>query len=605
MSEQPFSTVPLAMERETTIQSLFKLPEIVFSIPPYQRAYAWEAREAVKDRKQVCQFLDDLQEHPKEGDRKSYFLGHFLFERGMKVGNDYFIIDGQQRLTTVVIFFSCISRELAERKRGGEQLNTPNGGEVDPDSLRRTYVMDEEQGRKLHTVGYDDDDFRSLLMHGDSPMLPKRSSGARLMEAFEYMAKRMHDVESTAELIRWVELVETAVVTTFEVKSKEQSTQIFAFQNDRGKDLTNLEKLKAYLMHVVYVHSPERIEKESIEDVERKYAEIYQLAEEIRTLKEDQVLAHHLTAFLAWTDNPVDLLKKELKKQKVGAARVEWIREFCGQLLQSFQNVKQVEGLQYGSAQHERLIGDVLHLNAGKSWPLLIKLMYYHAHELAQVSEVLRLMEITLYKLEFMDRKHTNYLPNMANSYQGNVKTLEGELRWASQKGFKYYWEFNDGIREFLERPSQYDRRTRYMLWKYENHLRANERGVYHLSLQEYLNETEGQSLDGSIEHIMPQQPENLVHSDVFKMQYLNSLGNLVLMTRGRNSSLKNKLPLEKAESLEYTTPYLSQQAVVKTIRQVRGWGEEEIKERKKTIVDFAIKYWRVGEELSAQPSQV
>ena len=600
MNEHPIYSTP-TMERETTIQSLFSLPDIVFSIPPYQRAYAWEARETEKYRKQVCQFLDDLQEHPKEGDRKSYFLGHFLFERGTNVGNEYFIIDGQQRLTTVVIFFSCISRELAERKLGGEQLKTTDGSEVDPDSLRRAYVMDEEQGRKLHTVGYDDDDFRSLLMQGDSPMLPKRSSGARLKDAFEFMAKRMHDVESTAELIRWVELVETAVVTTFEVKSKEQSTQIFAFQNDRGKDLTNLEKLKAYLMHVVYVHSPERIEKESIEDVERKYAEIYQLAEEIRTLKEDQVLAHHLTAFLVWTDNPVDLLKKELKKQKGGAARVEWIREFCGQLLQSFLNVKQVEGLQYGSAQHERLIGDVLQLDAGKSWPLLIKLMYYHANEMARASEVLRLMEITLYKLEFMDRKHTNYLPNIANRYTGNMKNLEVELQHVSQKGFKYYWEFNDGFRDYLGRSFHYDKRARYLLWKYENHLRADERGVHHLSLQEYLNETEGQTLDGSIEHIMPQHPEKHVHSEEFKQQWLNNLGNLVLMTRGRNSSLKNKLPLEKAESLEYTTPYLSQQAVVKTILQVRDWGEDEIRERKKLIVKFALNYWRVGEGSSTQ----
>lgn len=41
----------------------------------------------------------------------------------------------------------------------------------------------------------------------------------------------------------------------------------------------------------------------------------------------------------------------------------------------------------------------------------------------------------------------------------------------------------------------------------------------------------------------MPNDPENLAHTEEFKRDYLHNLGNLVLMTRGWNSSLKNKLP--------------------------------------------------------------
>ena len=104
------------------------------------------------------------------------------------------------------------------------------------------------------------------------------------------MAKQMLEEKSTAELIRWMELVASAVVTTFEVRSKEQATQIFAFQNDRGKDLTNLEKLKAYLMHVVYVQSSLGIQRESIKDVEDKFSDIYRLTESIKSLNEDDVL---------------------------------------------------------------------------------------------------------------------------------------------------------------------------------------------------------------------------------------------------------------------------------------------------------------------------
>ena len=47
------------MKRLTTIKELFQEENILFSIPPYQRAYSWEVD---KDRKQVRQFLNDIKE---------------------------------------------------------------------------------------------------------------------------------------------------------------------------------------------------------------------------------------------------------------------------------------------------------------------------------------------------------------------------------------------------------------------------------------------------------------------------------------------------------------------------------------------------------------
>ncbi|HMZ95276.1 MAG TPA: DUF262 domain-containing protein, partial [Chitinophagales bacterium] len=74
-----------------SIQQLFKNSDCV-RIPAYQRAYSW-------GDKQCSQFLEDLLE--QKG--KKYYLGQFLFE---KDGNTLFIIDGQQRLTTTILFLS-------------------------------------------------------------------------------------------------------------------------------------------------------------------------------------------------------------------------------------------------------------------------------------------------------------------------------------------------------------------------------------------------------------------------------------------------------------------------------------------------------------------
>lgn len=92
-----------------SIQQLFKSSESV-RIPAYQRAYSWE-------KKQCTQFLEDLLE--QKG--KKYYLGQFLFE---KDGNTLFIIDGQQRLTTTILFLSAIAKIKILKGERSQKFNS-------------------------------------------------------------------------------------------------------------------------------------------------------------------------------------------------------------------------------------------------------------------------------------------------------------------------------------------------------------------------------------------------------------------------------------------------------------------------------------------------
>jgi hypothetical protein len=62
-------------------------------------------------------------------------------------------------------------------------------------------------------------------------------------------------------------------------------------------------------------------------------------------------------------------------------------------------------------------------------------------------------------------------------------------------------------------------------------------------------------------------------------------------------------MPIEKAADLKATT-YLSQQDVANTIVQQKGWDEKEITERKRLIVDFALRHWQVTGALHTQTAQ-
>ncbi|MFD6106959.1 DUF262 domain-containing protein, partial [Nocardia salmonicida] len=84
-----------------------------FTIPDYQRPYAW-------GKEQALQLLDDLEGSLARDTDEPYFLGSIVL---VKVGSDARaeVIDGQQRLTTLSILFAVL-RDLTDNSKLGAEL---------------------------------------------------------------------------------------------------------------------------------------------------------------------------------------------------------------------------------------------------------------------------------------------------------------------------------------------------------------------------------------------------------------------------------------------------------------------------------------------------
>ena len=88
-----------------TIKQLFCGSKI-FEIPEYQRPYAWEAEH-------LNAFVEDINQKTN----RNHFLGTILFQESPKRSKNFTyidIVDGQQRITTLVIFIKLLSQKLAE-----------------------------------------------------------------------------------------------------------------------------------------------------------------------------------------------------------------------------------------------------------------------------------------------------------------------------------------------------------------------------------------------------------------------------------------------------------------------------------------------------------
>ena len=122
-----------------------------FVIPVYQRPYSWKRAN--------CELLiKDLKEVDKHG-YKSHFFGSIVYvENDIGGCNEYIIIDGQQRITTVSLLLLAIRNYITDN-------GIENG--INATKITNAYLTDEyadgEKKLKLKLVQGDDDAYDRLI----------------------------------------------------------------------------------------------------------------------------------------------------------------------------------------------------------------------------------------------------------------------------------------------------------------------------------------------------------------------------------------------------------------------------------------------------------
>ena len=134
--------------------------DIEYTIPLYQRAYAWED-------KQLVQLIEDIQDVAEDA---NYYIGSLIVA---KQNNKYEVVDGQQRLTSLFLLLNCLGvnvkptltfacREKSNYTlRNIEELLTENRSKLDMDRIESGI----QRGVKIlsHEIAKDDFDKESFM----------------------------------------------------------------------------------------------------------------------------------------------------------------------------------------------------------------------------------------------------------------------------------------------------------------------------------------------------------------------------------------------------------------------------------------------------------
>ena len=534
-----------------TIEELFKSSNY-FRIPAYQRAYSWE-------KKHCLQFLEDLLEQ----NGKRYYLGQFLFE---KEGNTLFIIDGQQRLTTTILFLSAIAK-----------IKATQGNNIE--NIKQTYLTD-----IFKTIDDDQVIFKKITQKhlisiiDDAETISQR----RLIDAFCFFETELEKLkDETIDLIQ--QTLENAVISTFYISSKVEASQVFEYQNNRGKELSRFEIIKAYLMHQIYVHSIDhKRANNDIEEIQSVISKTYRHIEAVEGFfSENELLDNYCILFFNIGGN-IEAIKEKLNKEE---NKTEWIKMFFENFVELTHSAKSIV-----SNKKKPEITNLFFVGNEANWKLVLLTLFYKGENKGETyNKILKLLEILCFKLKLGDYR-SDGLPNYAKQYFNpnnnyNIDSLCQDIRNATDVGFKWYWNDEDRFKNIIMNyfdsvKWHYNRNIiKFVLWQYENQLRTDNNAGALLDKDLYSIYT--------IEHIKPQNPIGEEYSDEFKKNFLHLAGNLALLTQEQNSRFGNKSFEEKSELFQDTA--LSSYT---EIRKKTQWTEIEIEERHNNISTFAKTYF-------------
>lgn len=576
---------------EKKISSLFD-GRTIFNIPEYQRAYAWE-----KD--QLSDFVDDIENQKVN---RVYFMGTVLFEeKGLEKNYEIIdIVDGQQRLTTIIIFMATLIHFLKEQSSKEDELE-------DIELLYETYVKHKRQF-KLRALEEDNDFFhRYILGDVDGKDFIRTPAQRRLYNAKKLFIKHLSPLDKQKLHIIKSKIDENSRVLVYSVHDTAEATLIFETTNDRGKGLTNLEKIKSFMMYKSYVAS-EEVPEQLLNKIRIRFSEIYKEYEKYETrMDEDSILQYHFIAHLKWSGKDYQQHVSRVKKivnSSICKGRdldvIDFIDKYTAEIKETFFTVHEILNSNISGMR------DIFILSrTGNFWPLIIKTYKLDGSEnKSKFSRIAKLLEIYSFRVYAVNQSRGNTgqskLYSFARDFNGDFEVLEYSLEQIISE-YSNNERFNSKLSDAYIYKWMGSRDLSYFFWKYENHLRTSKQPKSSpMSESEFISDNSKFKM--SIEHIASQNPKGSIIKDgdilpniseEFRKEYLHSIGNLTIDPQSANSSkgredfnYKNKVYFRKA-------PYKTQNELEDFLDD-ETWSMESINKRRKKLIEFALKRWSV-----------
>ncbi|GAA8743167.1 DUF262 domain-containing protein [Helicobacter pylori] len=541
---------------ESTINDFFALTGTIFSIPVYQRNYTWEEENCEKLLQDIVSISQNKKTHFMGS--ITYILHHIDDEKSLRQLQEFVIIDGQQRITTLMLLLKAI-----ETKIPNEEIKKEIDGLLNLSGQRL----------RLKPIKSDKEAF-DLVMQNRSHEIQGES---HIRNNYKFFTKELDNYISKGYRIEEIygAFLRLKIVAVGLELGEDDPQVVFESINATGVQLKGLDLIRNYLMmgensdnqnrlyNTYWVPLEDWLGEKDLNDFIKTYLRIY-LEDRLKEGEREvyyALKAHHREKF----PNDIEGLMSDM-------------REY-GRIYQIFLD-RDHYFLHRGDPQqlaNLRLrIKDLVKIKFGVAKPFVLrctrdfeegKLDYENFCEILQI--------LTSY---FVRRSMCGDPTAALNKV---LYSLYRQLENVSADALKRYLGKSVGQAAF---PNDDKIRAAFLV---RNAYAANQVCKFILLEIEKLSNAEPPKEENlEVEHFYPKTPTQEWRDRVgdhftFEQEYLNNFGNLTLS--GQNQRLGNKSYEAKIALMEeYSSLHLNDYFINNT----HSWGIEEVRARSEYLAD-------------------
>ncbi|MBH0249644.1 DUF262 and DUF1524 domain-containing protein [Helicobacter pylori] len=538
-----------------------KSQEKQFVIPIYQRVYSWE-------KEQCKQLWDDIIKTGGNDQIEGHFIGSIVFVHdGIYTTNynELLIIDGQQRLTTITLLFIALRDHLNDEDEFLEKFSRQK--------IQNRYLINsDEKGDKKFKLILSEPDRDTLLSLIDENKRKPSEPSLKIVENFklfeEWIRKNTDKLKTIFKGLDKLMVVEISLE-----RGKDNPQLIFESMNSTGKDLTQTDLIKNYILMGLEPEKQKIFYKRYWRAMEEDFKQNETLF--------NQFVRHYLTIKTGDIPNINKVYEAFKRYQQERGIETEVLlqdlQKYCGYFCQIAFKKEADKDL-------NKALNLLVDLDMDVVYPLLLELYSDYIDGVLSKADfipIIALIESYIYRRAVCGLG-TNSLNKVFPSFTKHIqkdeyfKSLKAHFGYLTEK---QRFPNNDEFKKlFITIDFYHFKKREYFLERLENFERK-ERVYAH----EY-----------TTEHIMPQTLTEKWERDLGENfqaihdKYLHTIGNLTLTgynTEYSNRSFQEKRDMEKG--FKQSPLKLNQ-----SLKDLESFGEKEIEKRANDLADWALKIW-------------
>lgn len=203
-----------------------------FCIPIYQRNYSW-------NKKQWLQLWNDILSISKDENRDSHFFGSIACSP-MKISpgfSHWFVVDGQQRLTTITLLFSALRDYLAAEN---SDYSAPKPDEIQNRYLCNPFKTGDERRKLL--LRRNDDEYLSMIVDKSTDFIDHDSL---LYKAYKFFLQQLEKERNINDVYDGINRL---IIVDVTIDPKDNPQLIFESLNSTGVPLEQSDLVRNFML---------------------------------------------------------------------------------------------------------------------------------------------------------------------------------------------------------------------------------------------------------------------------------------------------------------------------------------------------------------------